>query len=332
MITTPELASFSSEKGKNDATSVALLNALRNGIFADLHVAQIAVVTAFDADHGLTVKPVVKDRCVDNDGIIQWVDLPEQSDVPYIPYNNQQPKQGDACLLVYTDTDYSGWYASGGTSVDGSPKTNQQERTDMHSLSNAIAILGLQIKWTASATSSSGGVGTSVISAGTTNNGMGVSDSLIKFIESWEGFVASPDSADAHGVDYWNTTVGYGHVMGDGDDSGIVFPLTPATAEDLLKRDLSMFYIPSVQKEFGDVQLKQNQFDALVNFAYGWGAYIWSKAPTLVNDIKSGAAPDKIQSDFEAFDHCGGQYCYGLLRRLTALAEMFNSGQYISND
>lgn len=331
MITTPELAMFSSEKGKSDSTSIALLNAFKNSVFADVHVAQIAVVTAFDAEHGLTVKPVIKDRCVDSDGSVQWIDLPNQPDVPYIPYNGQQPKVGDTCLLVYTDTDYSGWYASGGTSIDGSPSTSQQERTTMHSISDPVAIMGVQIKWTSTTSASSSGTGGSVISAGTANNGMGVSDSCIKFIESWEGFVSGPDAAGAHGVDYWNTTVGYGHVIGDGNDSGITFPLTQASAESLLKSDLSASYIPSVQKEFGDAVLKQNQFDALVSFCYNLGPYIWSKAPTLVADIKSGAAADKIKSDFEAFDHVGSQTVSGLLRRRDAEAEIYNSGQYISS-
>lgn len=329
MITASQFSTLNAKNG--GVLQSAVFDAFRTSIFADLHVAQIAIVTAFDASYGLTVKPVVKDRCVGNDGSVQWIDLPEQPDVPYIPYNGQQPKVRRRLFARLYRYGFSGWYASGGTSIDGSPKTNQKERTDMHSLSNAVAIMGLQIKWTSSTSTSSSGTGGSVISAGTANNGMGVSDSCIKFIESWEGFVSGPDAAGAHGVDYWNTTVGYGHVMGDGNDSGITFPLTQASAESLLKSDLSATYIPSVQKEFGDVSPKQNQFDALVSFCYNLGPYIWSKAPTLVSDIKSGASPDKIKSDFEAFDHVGSQVVSGLLRRRDAEAEVYNSGQYISS-
>lgn len=327
MLTSAQLMALNSGNMLNSA----VFNTFENALFANLHVAQIAVVTAFDADRGVSIKPVVQDRCVDSDGNIRWMDLPEQPDVPYIPYNGQQPKAGDACLIVYTDTDYSVWYASGGTSIDGSPKTNQQERAGMHTLSNAIAIMGLMTKWTAPTTTSSSGTGGSIISAGTANNGMGVSDSCIKFIESWEGFVSGPNASGAHGVDYWNTTVGYGHVIGDGDDAGITFPLTQASAEALLKKDLSAIYIPSVQKEFGDVKLKQNQFDALVSFSYNLGPYIWKKAPTLVSDVKSGATADKIKSDFEAFDHVGSQVVSGLLRRRDAEAAVYNSGQYIGS-
>lgn len=322
MLTSAQIVALLSGNGGTSSTD--LFKLFQNSIFADLHVAQIGVVTAFDANSGVTVKPVVKDHCVDNNGNVQWVDIPAQSDMPYIPYNGQQPKTGDFCLIVYTDTDYSAWYASGGISQD--PVNQEQVRS--HSLSNAIAVMGLQVKWTSpTATNNSG----SVISAGTANNGMGVSDSLIKFVESWEGFVSGPDDAGAHGVDYWNTTVGYGHVMGDGNDSGITFPLTQATAESLLKSDLSAMYIPSVQKEFGDVQLKQNQFDALVSFAYNLGPNIWPKAATLVSDIKANAAADKIKTDFEAFCHVGSKTVTGLQRRRDAEAAMFISGQYIAN-
>ncbi len=328
MITTAQSAVFTSDKDSNSVLQVAVLQALKNNIFADLHVAQIAVVTKFDPTAGLTVKPVVKERCVDNTGNIQWKDLPEQSEVPYIPFGSQQPKQGDACLLIYTDSDYSGWYASGGTTTDGTPQLSQQEKLASHSLSDAIAILGLQIKWTPPVSATSAGDG-SMISAGTANNGTGVSDSLLKFLESWEGFVATQSSPGAHGVDYWNTTVGYGHAMGDDSFAGFSFPLTHASAEELLKRDLSSAYIPSVQKAFGDVQLKQNQFDALVSFSYNLGPYIWKKAPTLVADIKANASPDKIKADFEQFDHCRGKVASGLLKRRDAEAAVFNSAQYI---
>lgn len=307
-----------------------VIKANNNNLLSSLHVAMPGVVTAFNSSESfLSVKPTIKDRVIDNKGGVQWADYPLLPHVPFITFSNDPPSVGDACLLIFCDMDISGWWNSGATDYSGVPTTQNQEFIYSHGFNNAVAILGLKLKgpWTSNSNSTSSG--STAISGGTADIGIGVSESLIKFLESWEGFVSGPSDPGAHGVDYWNTTVGYGHVMLKGDN--ISFPLTQATAETLLKNDLtSQGYVASVANTFSGLHLKQNQIDALVSFAYNLGAHIWGKV-NLTADIKAGASADKITADFCACSHVGGAACAGLLRRRQAEAAMFNTAQYIAN-
>lgn len=161
--------------------------------------------------------------------------------------------------------------------------------------------------------------GDSVIDAGKTDNGMGVSDSLIQFLEKHEGYAPTPE----RGLDSQNLTVGYGHVVQPGE---VFTYLTPQQAEDLLKSDLPE-YINSVQREFAGMTLKQNQFDALVSLCYNLGPNIWSRI-NLTNAIKSNATPDVLQQDFESLDYVNGSEAQGLLNRRIAEYQMFVNGVY----
>jgi lysozyme len=163
----------------------------------------------------------------------------------------------------------------------------------------------------------------SVVSASDSTSsagGMKVSDDMVKFIERHEGF-----SADGYrGVDNWNVTIGYGHVIEPGENFGT---LTPASAETLLRSDLSSCEA-SVNKEFAGCNFTQGQFDSLTGFAMGLGTNIWSETPKLVSDIKSGASNDVIQSDFLNCSKCGGQVVQGLVNRREAEFQVFANGDY----
>lgn len=156
------------------------------------------------------------------------------------------------------------------------------------------------------------------VSTSAITSGSQPSAQLLRFIEAHEGY-----SATAYrGADIQNQTIGYGHVIMPGES---FTKLTQPQAEQLLKNDLSSS-IASVKKEFAGVNLSQNQFDALVSFAYNLGDNIWSHAPTLVNDIKSGASPDVLKNDFTAFDHCNGQELKGLYNRRVDEWRLFTTG------
>lgn len=157
------------------------------------------------------------------------------------------------------------------------------------------------------------------ITAGVDNNGMGVSDSLIVFIEKWEGFMPN-----WYNDGYGTQTIGYGHI--EALPPGFATPLTTISADELLRTDLTS-YIASVQAEFAGVNLKQNQINALVSLCYNLGPNIWSKA-SLTNDIKSQAPADVIQRDFEALDHVKGAESAGLLNRRMAEYQVFENDVY----
>jgi len=154
--------------------------------------------------------------------------------------------------------------------------------------------------------------------------GMSASDNLVQFIENHEGFAATP----YRGVDSWNETTGYGHVIEPGENLDNV-TLTQGQAQDMLKSDLKT-YEASVNKEFQGTKLSQNQFDSLVSFSYGLGANIWSEVPKLVSDVKSGASADVMKEDFANCANCGGQIVQGLVNRRLDEWQVYSSGDYTS--
>lgn len=142
---------------------------------------------------------------------------------------------------------------------------------------------------------------------------------LVKFIELHESYAATA----YRGLDYWNETIGYGHVIEPGENYTY---LTQDEAQALLINDLGV-YVASVQKEFQGVTLSQNQFDALVDICYNLGPYAWPKL-NLTADVKSGASADVIHKDMDALDHVGGQESQGLLNRREADFQMYEYGVY----
>lgn len=180
-------------------------------------------------------------------------------------------------------------------------------------LDNAIdGTNGTSLDYTANTTDSSA----------KTAGGMQVSDSMVKFIENQEGFSSTP----YRGVDSWNETTGYGHVISAGETYGST-ALTQTQAEQLLKSDLQTS-VDSVNKEFKDTKLTQNQFDSLVSFAYNLGPNIWSKTPNLVNDVKLGASADVLKEDFLNCAHSGGKIVQGLVNRRLDEWQVYTSGDY----
>lgn len=146
-----------------------------------------------------------------------------------------------------------------------------------------------------------------------------VSDALVNFIASYEGFSATP----YRGVDYQNLTIGYGHVILPGKS---FTSLTQAQSLALMKTDLATYH-QSVNNEFGPI-LNQNQFDALVSFCYNCGKNVWRSA-NLTGDIKSGASNDVLKTDFTNWSLCGNVVVQGLLNRRLDEWEMYVNGDYV---
>lgn len=148
---------------------------------------------------------------------------------------------------------------------------------------------------------------------------MQASGRLVDFVAAHEGF----SSTTYRGADAQNQTVGYGHVLTDGENlSG----LTQSQALSLLKNDLQGC-VASVNREFAGTKLTQSQFDSLVSFSYNLGENIWSRATKLTADIKSGADAQTLKDDFTQFDHCNGQELRGLYNRRIDEWQMFTSGE-----
>lgn len=118
-------------------------------------------------------------------------------------------------------------------------------------------------------------------------------------------------------------TVGYGHTGADVGEGRIV---TEAEAEALLRHDVRDA-VASVNAHVR-VPIIQNEFDALVDFAYnaGTGSFYSSRLLSLVNENDLAGAGEQ----FGQWIYCRGKVLPGLVRRRAAEAAMFR-GVYRSD-
>ncbi|SFC63999.1 lysozyme [Clostridium uliginosum] len=152
-----------------------------------------------------------------------------------------------------------------------------------------------------------------------------VSDKCINFIKSWEGFSATP-YYDEVGV----LTLGYGMT---GDEIKDLSSVTESQASEMLKNLVNNNYAKAIKNNLDSksISLKQNQFDALVSFAYncGIGALFSS---TLYKNIVTGVRDKNIiTSNFQAWSNGGGTRLEGLYRRRSREADMFLNEDYTGN-
>lgn len=149
-----------------------------------------------------------------------------------------------------------------------------------------------------------------------------LSDDLINFVASYEGFSSIPYK----GADYQNRTIGYGHVIRD-DEKFI--SLTEREAKNLLKKDLksTVNLVLNVTK---GLNLSQNKLEALVSFVYNCGSGALCRS-ILLKDIKNGASDEKIKEDFLAWSYCNGIRLKDIMNRRLDEWEIFSKDDYKRN-
>ena len=155
------------------------------------------------------------------------------------------------------------------------------------------------------------------------NNGtMQVSSQLVGFSANYEGYSAT----SYRGVDLQNSTIGYGHVIQGGET---YTSLSKIDALALLKKDLQG-HVASVNSFTNGVNISQQQFDALVDFAYNCGDTALMQS-TLLRYIKAGASLAEIKAQFQAWVYCNSVKYTGLYRRRTDEWDIYAYGNYTRN-
>lgn len=136
----------------------------------------------------------------------------------------------------------------------------------------------------------------------------------IDLIKSFEGckLAAYQDS-----VGVW--TIGYGHTGPDVKDGETI---NQPMAELLLKKDLAVF-VAGVKALVQGTTLTDNEFSALVSFAYNLGLHTLANS-TLIRKINLGDTMG-ASSEFPKWDHAGGVEVPGLLRRRMAEQNLFRT-------
>lgn len=139
-----------------------------------------------------------------------------------------------------------------------------------------------------------------------------ISRAGVEFIKSWESLDLE-SYQDIAGV--W--TIGYGHTMGVVPNQKI----TKLKAYDLLANDIA-FFEGGVER-LVKVDLNQNQFDALVSFAFNVGLTAFAKS-TLLRCVNAKMF-EQAYKEFFRWRFAGGKESSGLLNRRKAEAELFSA-------
>jgi lysozyme len=139
----------------------------------------------------------------------------------------------------------------------------------------------------------------------------------IELIKSFEGFRGAPYKCPAR-----IPTIGYGATFyPDGKKvtmSDVV--ITEANGTELLQSMLASFerYVDSYCRD----DINQNQFDALVSFAYNLGPANL-KSSTLLKKVNANPQDETIRDEFMKWVKAGGKTLKGLVRRREAEANLY---------
>lgn len=139
---------------------------------------------------------------------------------------------------------------------------------------------------------------------------MNISQSGIDLIKSFEGFRAKAYKAVSTEKYY---TIGYGHY---GSDVKADQTVTEKQGEDLLKTDLAVAvkHVNTFQAKYN---FNQNQFDALVSFAYNIGSITQLTARGTRTIVQ-------ISAKFPAYNKSGGKTIPGLTKRRAKEKQLFD--------
>lgn len=149
---------------------------------------------------------------------------------------------------------------------------------------------------------------------------MKASDKIKSFIKEHEGL-----RLEAYRCSGGVWTIGYGHT---GTDVQQGLQIDRAEAERLFGNDVARFEqeLNRLLRTDGVAELTQNQFDALLDFAFNVGC-AKMRSSTLWRKIKANVNDPTIPDEFKRWKYAGGSISPGLVRRRAAEAAMWK-GKY----
>jgi lysozyme len=143
------------------------------------------------------------------------------------------------------------------------------------------------------------------------------SNNLIELIKKFEGFSSKPYLCPAKVA-----TIGYGNTFyANGEKVKLTdIAISELQAVDLLKDTLKQ-YEKAVDSYCRD-DINQNQFDALVDFAYNCGNGNL-KSSTLLKKVNANPNDITIGLEFAKWNKGGGKILNGLVKRRAAESELY---------
>lgn len=144
-----------------------------------------------------------------------------------------------------------------------------------------------------------------------------IGNSGIELIKTFEGFYSKPYLCPAN-----VPTIGYGSTYyEDGTKVKLTDPEIDEQRATKLLHNILASYEKSVDSFCRD-DINQNQFDALVSFAYNVGVNALKKSTLLILVNKDLQDP-QIRTQFMRWNKGGGRVLKGLTRRRTAEADLY---------
>ena len=143
---------------------------------------------------------------------------------------------------------------------------------------------------------------------------MKTSNKGIDLIKKHEGFRSKAYRCSANVL-----TIGFGHTLNVKSTDVI----DKAQAEVFLRQDVEF-----AEKEVNrhNLNINQNQFDALVSFVFNLGVGNFARS-TLLRKIKSDPNDPTIRKEFERWIYAGGEILNGLVRRRKEESDLYFTKQ-----
>ena len=141
---------------------------------------------------------------------------------------------------------------------------------------------------------------------------MEINEKGLNLIKSFEGLKLEAYLCPAR---VW--TIGYGHTKGVKKGMKI----TKERADELLMEDLQEFQ-NGVEKLISPIKLTDNQFSALVSFAFNLGLTNL-KNSTLLKKVSKNPNDETIRNEFMKWIYAGGKPLEGLKRRRKDEADLY---------
>lgn len=163
-----------------------------------------------------------------------------------------------------------------------------------------------------------------VLAAPTTEQ-LAITDEMVAIIKSTEGL-----SLELYNDATGNATIGYGHLVHEGRINRALVPpeflggITEERAEQLLREDIARF--EAVVKEMVTVPLSQNQYDAIVGFAFNVGPEAL-RTSTLLHELNHGNY-DAVPGELMKWVHGDGEVLGGLVKKRQHEVARWNSSGY----
>ena len=112
----------------------SFMDVKKKEVMIDLKVAKLGVIDSYDETKG-TATVVIKTKF--NEKTPYEYDYPKLSNVPVLKtkYFSHPIKQGDGCLIIFLDTNFTAWLDGGKVLAPATPR--------LHDLNDAIAIVGI---------------------------------------------------------------------------------------------------------------------------------------------------------------------------------------------